>query len=440
MARKIVVSVVLAAAVLAVGIGGYVALVATAKRPETVDPEHVVLTVNAVRLKPVTVVAPVEGFGTARADRRAVVSAQVLGQVIEVAAGLRDGVSVCEGRTLVRIDPREYEAHLQRARSQLAADEAALTQIDIEEVNLKRMIQTATDEYEVAEREYTRVRDLLEGGSSSPRELDAARAMMQQARRGLQELERQLEVLPALRAQQQATCALRRADVNLAELAVEHTTIVAPFDGQVEHLLVELGEHVAPGQALVSLLDPELIEVPVELPVSQRSRVREGAGVRLRLESQPGVAWCGRVSRVAPAADTLTRTFSLFVEVSNDAMGNGAERSPLMPGMFVTAEIDGPTLANVMLVPRGSVRQQRVFVCRDGKAYQREVQVEEHLLDQAVVSGLEPGDVVITSNLDVLSDGTPVQPLLDAARELPVMATDTAPRYRVETATSAKTP
>ncbi|MCK4340744.1 MAG: efflux RND transporter periplasmic adaptor subunit [Phycisphaerae bacterium] len=417
MARRIILSVVLVTVVLAVGVGGHGLLLALKAKPEAIKPDSPVLTVNAIKLEPVTVVAPVEGFGTARADRLAVIGSQVAGLVVELGEGLHDGTSFKEGALLVRIDAREYQAHLQRARSQLAADQAALEQIDIEEENLKRMIGTSTSELEVAQREYSRIRDLLEAGTSSVRELDAARVVLKRARRGLQELERQLAVVPKLREQQRATCELRRAEVTLTELNVERCEIVAPFSGRVEQIRVEAGEQVVPGQQLLTLLDPDLIEVPLELAVSLRERVRAGTPARLMLESNPGAIWTGRVARLSPSADEMTRTFSLYIEVSNKE-----QSEPLMPGMFVQARIDGPTLTDVLLVPRAAVRRQRVFICEDNRAYAREVQIDQHLYERTVISGLSPGQVVITSNLDALYDGAPVNPIVESSPSAPSSA------------------
>jgi multidrug efflux pump subunit AcrA (membrane-fusion protein) len=119
--------------------------------------------------------------------------------------------------------------------------------------------------------------------------------------------------------------------------------------------------------------------------------------------------WHGAVARIAPSADERLRTFALYVEVLNPT-----QAVPLMPGMFVRAQIDGPTLRDVLLVPRGAVRQDQVFVCRGGRAQACRVAVEQTLLERCVIGGLAPGEVVITSNLDVLYDGAPVAPIVAA--------------------------
>jgi len=421
MARRIVISVILAGVSLVGGITIYKGLVALRTEVPVVEPDRVALTVNAVTLQPVTVSVPVDGFGTARADRMATLGAEVTGQVIWLSPGLRDGVLVGGGDELLRVDEREYRARLERASSQVEASRALLEQLDVEESNVKRLIATADEELKLTEREYSRVLDLFERGTSNPRELDAARLTLKRTRRTLLTLEGQLDTLPTRRTQQRAMCKLQEAEVTLANLNLERCTIRAPFAGRVEQLRVELGEQVGPGHPLLSVLDPGLIEVPLELPVSWRDRVQVGGPARLMLENRVDVVWTGTVARISPSADESTRTFAVYVEVLN------AEQAvPIVPGMFVRARIDGPTLTDVLVVPRGCVRRQHVFVCEDGAAYRREVRPIEHVLDQTVIEGLAVGDVVITSNLDALTDGTPVIPVLVANSPSPAVAVDAA--------------
>ena len=404
MQRQLVVSLILIVVLLGVGIGVSELLIWKQSEAPAREPEQRALAVQAVRLEPRTVTEQILGYGTARADRHGWISTQVAGEVVELAEGLKIGAEVKEGQLLVHIDEREYREQLRRAESLLAADEAQLAALDVEEQNLERLIEIATSELEIARREYDRVRGLLEQEAAGRRELDLARAAYEMTRRVLQTHENAKALLPQRRAQQEATCELRRAEVALAKLNVERCSIVAPFGGRVEALQVELGEQAAPGNQLLALIDPSLIEVPIELPVSVHERVRIGAACTLSVDSVPDQAWTGWVKRIAPAASEATRTFELFAEVNN-----AEQERQLMPGFFVRAVVEGPTLEDVLLLPRGAVQQGRVYVYRDGKAYRREVHVQQHLLDQSVVTGVAAGEVIITSNLGILSDGAPVR-------------------------------
>ncbi len=405
MVRRIVISIMLVVVLFGIGAGTVGLLVRLREPPATTTPERIALVVNTIELRPQATVIPLEAYGTAQADRIAIVGCQISGQVIELAERLRPGVAVSAGQMLVHVDPRDYQAQLDRANSQLAAAQAALQQLDVERTNVERLVQTAEAEREVTEREYNRIRDLLETGASTPRELDNARLELRRAERTLQTLTNQLAVLPQRRAQAAATIDLRESELALAQLDLERCTITAPFDGLLDRVDVDLGEQVAPGQQLLTLLDPRLIEIPLELPIAQRDAVERGTAVRLRLESDAAIVWSGQVSRLSPSADQATRTFSLYAEVDNDK-----QAAPLLPGMFVLASIDGPPLPQALLVPRYAIRREQVFICENSAAFERSVKVLACLESQVAIAGLEPGTIVITSNLDALYDGAPVQP------------------------------
>jgi len=211
-------------------------------------------------------------------------------------------------------------------------------------------------------------------------------------------------MIPTRRAEQMAAQRNRQADVDLAQLNVDRCTIIAPFDGQVDQLYVQEGERVQIGEVLLSLMDPNLIEIPVELPVSVHERVAIGSGCTLSVDRSSGPFWKGNVKRISPTADESTRTFKLYVEVNN----TGQTRQ-LKPGYFVRAVIEGPLLENVLIVPRASIQQSSVFVFKDGRAYPRPIQIQRHLVDQTVVTGIHAGDMVITTNLDALAEGISVR-------------------------------
>ena len=403
MQRRLFVSLALITILLGLGAGiGYL-LILTRPDPLTRDDPRPAVIVKAVRVQPRSFVESILAFGTARADRFAWISAEVSGRIVETAPELKIGAAFEQGSLLLRLDEREYQRELERSQSLLAAETAQRKSLDVATENVERLIAIAATETQITSREYDRVRELLERGSSNPREYDRARLDYQQARRTLQRVENEKALLPDRKAELDAKIALRNAELALAALNLERCTIVAPFAGRIEAVRVEVGEHVAPGAQLLALLDPRIIEVPIELAVSQSAGVRAGAACELSVESMPNVAWSGRIRRIAPAADEANRTVAVFVEVDNTGLDH-----PLVPGYFVRALIAGPQLNNVMTVPRGCVQDNRVFVYNDGLTHALDVRIERHVLDQSIVTGLAPGAIVITSNLDVLYDGAPV--------------------------------
>lgn len=403
MARKVVVSLILICGFLAIGSLGAWYLVENKQTAEKVERVEKPLAVHGTTAELRTIPEPMVGFGTARADVEATLSAEVGGEVVEIADTFKAGAPVTKGLLLVRIDEADYREQLRKAENLLAADDATLDRLNIEEENLKSLISIATAELAIAEREYHRLSGLHEQGAAASREFDLAESQWNAARRGLQTLERELATIAPTRASTKATKSAHEADVELAKLALQRTRIEAPFDGEIVSVHCERGETMMPGQAVVRLLDPRVIEIPLRLPAAKRPRISEGARAVMSLDSAPETAWTGRVVRISPEADQMTRTFELYVEVNNNE-----QAEPLRPGSFLRAQLEGNPLRDILAIPRGAIRDDRVYVAVDGRAAVRRVTVERTLLDDAIVRGVSPGDVVITSNLDALYDGAPV--------------------------------
>jgi len=404
MLKRILVSAAVSAGLLLSAYAAARWLVNTAPAPAKVAKVRPPLVVQAMRAERQDRVEPIVGYGTVRADRSAWIAAEVPGTVLTLAEGLRVGAEFRADDLLLEIEPREYARHVERAAAMLAAEEAALTQIAIQESNTRELLSIASTELEIADRERLRVLDLFERNVAQQRELDAARSAFEAARRTVRSLENELAMIPQRRAGQAATRDMREAELALARLNLERCTVRAPFDGVVSAVRVEIGERVAVGTGLVELVDPRVLETPIELPVSLRSQIRIGAPCELRLESDPAVAWSGRIERLSPVAAEATRSFTAYALVRQE------DAAPaLLPGMFVRATVEGPVLHEVIAVPRGCVRDDAVYVLDENVARRREVEVERTFVDEAIVSGLKDGELVITTNLDVLFDGAPVR-------------------------------
>ena len=411
---KVLVSVALIVALLAMGLGVAGWLFQTKPTVERT---------LAPRLPPVVEVQTLErrdlqevytGYGTARAAREVTLTAEVSGEVVELAEDLDDGSPVTAGQLLVRTDDRSYVQQLRRAESLVADAEAQLERIEVEKTNARRLAAIAEQEVLVNRDEVKRLSDLYEMNQASKKEVDFARLAYQRSRREWQRFLNEIDLMVPRRAAGEAALGARRAEAELARLEVEKCRIVAPFAGQVDRLMVEVGDRVLPGSPVLRLVNLDSIEVPIELPVSVRSRIANGDGfaaVRLHVESarrRRDREWQGRVCRLSPVADQRSRTFAAYVEVDNRKQS--AQGGPLIPGYFVTAEVEGPLLRQVLAIPRGVIVEDHVFVVNDDVAHLRTVVIDRLVGELAVISsGLESGDALILTNLDVLFDGAPVR-------------------------------
>jgi len=361
--------------------------------------------VQTVTVTPVDVLEIFEGYGSARANRAVSLSAEVNGQIVALGEGIDDGAPVEAGQVLVQIDDREYRRRFEQNEGLVADARAQLDRLSVEAANARRLMDIAGQEVAVNREEYKRLEELFERDLASKREHDFARLALQRSLRELAALENDLALIEPRRLAAEAALDARKAELGLAELNVERCTIEAPFTGRVDALLVEVGDRIRTGTAVLTLVDPRHIEVPVELPLGVRPRVRDGAECTLTLDSLSNVAWTATVGRLSPVADQRSRTFTAYAEVDN------AEQSvPLLPGTFLTARVVGPTLEDVLVVPRGSIIDGTIYVLDGERVWKRDVAIRTIVNERAVIEGdVSAGDHVVLTNLDKLFDGARVR-------------------------------
>ena len=369
-----------------IGAGALLALlVALGPRPEAQEIEAVLPEVRAatVRVGPQRVT--VRADGTVRPSRRTTVSAEVAGQVVWAAPGLRDGARVEEGAALFRIESLAYEQAVEVARSQVAQ---ARLQLQSEE-GLARL----------AEEEWT-------GEGTEPDPLALRVPQLAAARAGV---------------------AAAEASLKRAERDLEKTEVRAPHPGLVGARNAEVGEWAAPGVPLVEILSVDVAETRVSLPDAALELIElpfggasGGQGPRARLTAVLGPAlasttwsWEGRLTRMAGEVDPATRFFPAVIEV-RDPYGEGAGgRPPLVAGMFVRAEIEGREYPGVAVVPRSAFREDgRVLVVDDEDRIRiREVDAfwSTGNGDLLVRSGLEDGERVVTNPPAIVTEGMTVR-------------------------------
>ena len=297
-------------------------------------------------------------IGTMEAVHGVTVAADLPGTVAKI--NFESGQSVKAGEVLVELDTRQE-------RAQLAALEA---QRDLARIN------------------YGRMEKLVQEGVISRMEYDAATA------------------------QQKST------EANVAEVraTIERKTIRAPFSGILGIRKVNLGQYLAAGDAVVLLQSLNPIYVNFGLPQQAMRQVQIGRTIQVSVESLPGRDFTGRVNALDSVVDQTTRNIQVQATLANP-------EGKLRPGMFVQVEVGLGASRAVVTLPASAISYapygDSVFVITDmkdpkGQSYrgvrQQFVKVDGSRGDQvAVVSGLNPGDEVVTSGVFKLRNGAAVQ-------------------------------
>jgi membrane fusion protein, multidrug efflux system len=297
-------------------------------------------------------------IGTVAAIQGVTVSADLPGTIDKI--HFESGQWIHEGDVLVELDTRQEHA-------QLASLEA---QRDLAKVN------------------YDRAQQLVGAGVISRSEYDSASA------------------------QQKAT----EAQVGDIRAAIARKTIRAPFSGLLGIRQVSLGQYLAAGQAIVSLQSLSPIYVNFGVPQQDTPKVVPGHVLRITDSDLPGVGFSGRITALDSVISEQTRNIQVQATVTN-------KDNKLRPGMFVQVEMPLGSPRQVVPLPASAINYapygDSVFIVTDmkdpkGNSYrgvrQQIVKIEGSRGDQvAIVSGLNPGDEVVSSGVFRLRNGAPIQ-------------------------------
>jgi len=408
-AFRAVVSVV----VLGIGIGIAMLLTATAPAPGTVDVGDAALPVIGIELQPEPIAREWSGYGTIEAVDMAMVPSRVATTVLEVPRSVRAGVEVAAGTVLARLDPSDYERQAEASRKQLREVQAELDRIRTEETMLVSRRELASRELELAASDLERVRDARERGAALPREIDIAEQKVLAVRRAMLILEEASDLLPVRRGAAEARIDQLEAAADLALSQVERCEVVAPFDGVIAEVLVTEGEQVVPGSPIVRLLDPDRLELPLRIPATARGRVQVGDRVVVH-RTVRGEPRAGRVIRIAPEDEPGSRTMTVYVDLDEST-------HEFVPGLFVAGRVVESAAPSRIVVPRRSIRNQRLLAVRDGRIEHlpvrslfalSEPRPESGLFDRqwlVLEDGVPPGTVIVVDGSRSLEVGTAVE-------------------------------
>jgi multidrug resistance efflux pump len=292
-----------------------------------------------------------------------IISPQLSGYVTGVE--VQDFQHVRTGQLLMRIDDRIYHQRLEQARAQLATQQASLSNYAQSNRSAEQTIvqnqaalANAIAQEHKAAADLRRVEELASDGSLSARERDAARAAhaqavaaVEQARATLEISRQNLRSVGVNRGSLEAAVANAKAAVQLAEIDLSNTRILAPGDGQLGQVTVRVGAYVNAGAQVMALV-PARMWIIANMKETQMANVRLGQPVNFSVDALNNARLRGRVERISPATgsefsvitpDNATGNYvkiaqRIPVRISIDADQALAQR--LEPGMSVVVSID----------------------------------------------------------------------------------------------------
>jgi RND family efflux transporter MFP subunit len=284
-----------------------------------------------------------------------------------------DGAAVRRGDLLFTIDPRPFEAEVQRAQSQLAS---------------------ARSKSALAQSELKRSTALLDAQAASKQEF---------------------EELSSSASTSQADIAGAEAMLRVATLNLEFTQVRAPISGRLSRADITVGNLVTPQSVLTSLTGD--LRVYAYFDASEQSYLRlraettDGTApkVRLALANETGFPHEGRLDFIDNRLDERTGAIRLRATFDN------ATRQ-FTPGLAAHLRLDSPVVYSAVMVPERAIgtdqsKKYVYVVAGDGKPQYREVQPGSLFQGMRVVHGdVKPGDAVVVDGLQRVIPGMPVTP------------------------------
>ena len=290
---------------------------------------------------------------------RAEISGRVVGLYVDAGDRIEDG------QVLLRLDAVRTSSTVAAARAEVAQSKAR---------------------FEQAKRELDRTKKLVKTGGLAEQDLDDARDELQLASAALD---------------------ASRANASLARRGLSEAVIRAPFSGTVVERDVEVGEFVAPGNALVTVADTSVLKARALLDPREALDLEIGANAFAEAFARPGEVFTGRVVRVGDVIDPDTRRLPVEIEL-HDTKGR------LRPGLVARFSVETGTPERSVMLPLRAVFErfgrEHVYVIEDGIAHRREVVLGPVREGRAEIrEGLLEGELVITKGVTRVVDGAPVR-------------------------------
>ncbi|MGI8547361.1 MAG: efflux RND transporter periplasmic adaptor subunit [Gemmatimonadaceae bacterium] len=214
-------------------------------------------------------------------------------------------------------------------------------------------------------------------------------------------------------AQQQVNAASARvaaanATQSAASITARDTRVTAPIAGIIATKTVDIGEHLARGAPMFTLVRNLTLELAATVPERQASMVKVGQRVTFSVQGQDRV---GRVARVSPTIDPASRSITVYVDVDN---ANGALKgNSLATGTVLVTTVNGALVIPTAALHQGADSGQTyVYRINTGAVEQRNVAVgivDNRAGKSQITSGLNSGDKLISGNVGTLSAGAKVQ-------------------------------
>ncbi len=317
-------------------------------------PKNVVV----VEAKMIDAPATITLVGTVDAIRRSQVSSEIAGLVESMPA--REGDRIEADELICKLRDESLRHQADEARANLLAKKTLHAELlagsrKEEIARSKAFLEEAQADYERWQQEWTRVSDLYKGSESNAKEFHETRASYLRAKGRMIAAQASHDMMVAGPRKEVIARAAYEVDryqsvVKRLESDLEKLTIKAPYGGYVVQRLVEVGEWVSAGAAVVELAELSSVYVRVDVPESAYPYQQVGDIVRVKVDALQQF-FDGTIKHITPQADRSARTFPVDIEIDNSAGILGS-------GMFARAVVPAGPKQPIIAVPGDAIIQR----------------------------------------------------------------------------------
>lgn len=331
----------------------FIGLIVYLQWPESAKEQQTYQSITSVRVAPVNLAEfkdVVEALGTTLANEQVQITTRYSDVVEKIY--FQDGQRVKKGDTLVQLDPQEESAKVKELEANRAE---AVVQLN-------------------------RLQDLLVQKATSKSQVD----------------------------QQEAKTKAVDAQLMIAKIKLNDTTIKAPFSGNLGFRQISVGALLAPGDVITSLDDLSVVKVDFAIPERFLTTIKIGQDIDSTNDAYSGELFQGKITSIAPRIDPVTRTLRVRAKIEN------AEYK-LRPGMLLKVKIFSK-IESVLQIPESAVLpiedKHYVFVIDGDKAVRKAIEIgrrQPGIVE--VISGLDNSENVVVEGTLKLRDGNQVEVL-----------------------------
>lgn len=343
------------------------------------------------------------------------VASKLAGSFQITAINAEIGSAVKAGDVLATLDTAQLQAQLDQAQAQLNAAEAAVKSAKNGRSAASSGYTAASDSLKAAMTNQAAAQatynSLAASGTATATELTQATMVLQQANNAVASCSSAAAQLKASKTSAsgavettEANVDVVKASIELIKLQIANAAITSPIDGILISKNVNAGEMAAPSAPLFSIADQSTLKLKGTISQGALPSISEGQSVDIAVDIYPGTPYSGTISLISPMAVSTGEYFPIEISLPS-AEG-------LKPGLSARASIK-VSGAQTIVVPLAAVQTKDgasfVYVLENGAAVKKPVKAGlSNTNSIEILSGLNEGEKIITSNVSIISDGMQV--------------------------------